>query len=142
MREYDLICCGDIRVVLDFMDAAEMKHGSCIISHPDFKSQVLKCHSLLMNRNGKGPSQKSMKSFRKEFRKFTDMKKTEKCREAFLKWIYGKQNLQNTMVVPACVVLEIREKWTPSAGELYFEPFRTKKICRIGTHCRHARLPY
>ncbi|CAG7838165.1 unnamed protein product [Allacma fusca] len=124
MRDYDRICCREIKDVTEFldeeMDDATKKH-LCITSHPRFEIDVLqfqalqRTHYYRTNHYGNTPGYMASWSF--------------------IRWIWNKLGWGNRMVIPSCVSSKIKEKFGSDGVACY----AAVSVCETARHCRQSQ---
>lgn len=135
MTNYDRICCKEIKRIQEFLHDEVGDRPGCIAEHFKFQRYVLEYKALLR------ANKKEKKQLLAEFNRSTDLEKVAKCKESFLKWIFGKVEWTTgiPMVVPSCVVAKIRQKHAKTGGPRFFDPFKVRQVCKFEMHCRNAK---
>ncbi|CAL8109536.1 unnamed protein product [Orchesella dallaii] len=163
VRDYDLVCCRELKTVKDFLKEELEDKNVCITKHPRFDSDVLKNEGFARSiSKHKLPANSWNKSYWQDhddrytsrrtrvgcaarattaFERSNMVDKTWKSFSSYKYWIFDKLNDNDSrqMVIPACVKAKIYDTFRTSSQ---FIPYRARMICPHAQHCRPASTQY
>lgn len=160
---YDLVCCREIKGVVDFLNEELDDSDVCVTKHSRFELDVLKNeayaramskHQVARRYDGNyygnfyeryscKPNQRLAEQAKADFEHADRYGKFSKSITSYLFWIFDKLGRDaGQMVIPACVHRKILERY-PISG-YRFSPFYASYDCGIGDrrHCNLSRNTY